>query len=464
MSSSTEKRRTEFVERVVRSLEAGIVPWQKKDLPVTPVQGAVSGRSYEGLNAFYLFEKCAENGYTDPRFITASEANKNGLFIRKGEHGVLLENWKQVVESADSKPSVRGYTVFNVEQLNGQLPTPKLGTEPNAEIDIPPGSSVKECRDAIKSKVAETVDGLGFRYTQDLIALRCNIASTMLMHEFRIPVEQTEGVPTKSWANSIKYDPSQLFKATRDGSLVAKTIISVMKESRECNGSYDNHDSHDNHDGQHDYDNHDEQLFQANQERSEAQRGQELISEANTIPRGLDSNLQSADLSATQESVISSSAKAASQVNDLRAFASSREASVANTVNTANTVNMTNATNITNTTNTTNTRTYAIAEARGVAKKQLGDNAIVTSAQPGRAYQGKIIGILGNTPDRAAIQAISDNHAILHDIRNISDKSNIEVGTDMNFTTDEQGYSEVQNVNTAKNSKKAEHEREGHKR
>ncbi|GHS84952.1 hypothetical protein AGMMS49957_00010 [Synergistales bacterium] len=458
MSSSTEKRRTEFAERVVCLLEAGIVPWQKKDLPVTPVQGAVSGRSYEGLNAFYLFEKCAENGYTDPRFITASEANKNGLFIRKGEHGVLLENWKQVVESADSKPSVRGYTVFNVAQLNGQLPTPKLETEPNVEIDIPPGSSIKECQDAIKSKVAETADGLGFRYTQDLIALRCNIASTMLMHEFHIPVEQTEGVPTKSWANSIKYDPSQLFKATRDGSLVAKTIISVMKESRECNGSYDNHDSHDNHDGQHDHNNHDEQLFQASQERSEAQRGQELVSEANTIPRGLDSNLPNADLSATQESVISSSAKAASQVNDLRASASSREASVAIAVNT------TSAANTTNTTNTTNTKTYTIAEARGVAKKQLGDNAIVTSAQPGRAYQGKIIGILGNTPDRAAIQAISDNHAILHDIRNISDKSNIEVGTDMSLTTDEQGYSEVQNMNTAKNSKKAEHEREGHKR
>ena len=110
MTSATEKRREELAERVVRSLEAGVVPWQRKDLPGAPIQGAVSGRSYGGINALYLMESCAEKGYKDPRFITASEANKNGLYVRKGEHGTVLEQWTQ---GNDGRLKPRGYVVFN---------------------------------------------------------------------------------------------------------------------------------------------------------------------------------------------------------------------------------------------------------------------------------------------------------------------------------------------------------------
>ena len=95
MISATEKRREEFAERIARSLDSGVIPWQRKDLPDMPIKSAISGRDYSGLNALRLMERCAEKGYTDPRFITASEANKNGLHVRKGEHGVVLEHWVQ---------------------------------------------------------------------------------------------------------------------------------------------------------------------------------------------------------------------------------------------------------------------------------------------------------------------------------------------------------------------------------
>ena len=119
MSSATEKKRMEFAERVVRSLEAGIVPWQREGLPDTPIQSALSGRNYGGLNALYLMEKCADKGYSDSRFVTASEANKNGVYIRKGEQGTALEHW---TKSDDGRIKVQGYTVFNVQQLNDTLP------------------------------------------------------------------------------------------------------------------------------------------------------------------------------------------------------------------------------------------------------------------------------------------------------------------------------------------------------
>jgi hypothetical protein len=184
--------------------------------------------------------------------------------------------------------------------------------------------------------------------------------------------------------------------------------------------------------------NRDAELFRANQERAEAQKGQELVSEANTIPRGLDSNLPNADLSAVQEAVIAASGKAASQVNDLRASATAREANVLEA----------------------GTGLDKIAAAKNVAKKELGDGAIVTSAQPGHTYSGKIISILGGltSPDIGAVQAISDNHAVLHNIRNISVESNLKIGEDITLAVDEQGYSAVQD------SKTQSRKREGHKR
>ena len=85
-----------------------------------------------------------------------------------------------------------------------------------------------------------------------------------------------------------------------------------------------------------------------------------------------------------------------------------------------------------------------IAEAGGIAKKHLGNGAIVTSAIPGRTYSGEIIGIVGDGPDKTVVQAISDDHAILHNIREFSAKSNIRIGEDVNLTADEQGYSVTQ--------------------
>jgi antirestriction protein ArdC len=400
MPSVAEKRREEFAERTSRSLDAGVVPWQRKDLPDAPIRSAVSGRAYRGLNAMYLMEKCAEKGFSDPRFITASEASKNGLYVRKGEKGTVLEHWS---EGKDGKMKLHGYSVFNVQQLNGRLPVPETEKPnldnaaqmlKNAGIEIKPGSDVREYRDAVKKltvKVAEETGLTQIVNTPELLALRYSIASTAAMREAGIPVEQTEGAPTKSWAASIKHDPSQLSKAVRDGSLLAGAVLADMRQKQE------------------------EQSFQASRERAEAQKGQELVSEAASIPKGLDSNLPNADLSGVQESVIAAAGKAAAQVNDLRASASAKEASIG---------------------------IDKITAARNVAKEHLSKDAIVTSAQPGKTYSGKILGILGG-PDKAAIQVIGDNHAILHDIKNISANANLKIGDDISLAVDKQGYSSV---------------------
>jgi len=104
-----------------------------------------------------------------------------------------------------------------------------------------------------------------------------------------------------------------------------------------------------------------------------------------------------------------------------------------------------------------------ISVARDIAKQQMGAGAIVTSAQPGRTYQGQIIGIIESS-DTTAIQAVGDNHAILHDIKNVSEKSNLEIGQSVTLVADAAGYSAVQGRDAENHSKNREHSREGHKR
>jgi hypothetical protein len=138
----------------------------------------------------------------------------------------------------------------------------------NAGIEISPYSSVKDYQDAIKKLTVKNAEECGLPqevHTPELLALRYSIASSTVMREAGIPVEQSEGAPTKSWAQSIKRDPSQISKAARDGSLLANIVLKEMSQEKEA------------------------ELFLASKERAEAQKGQELVSEAATIPRGLDS-------------------------------------------------------------------------------------------------------------------------------------------------------------------------------
>ncbi|MDR3354504.1 MAG: hypothetical protein LBO21_05655 [Synergistaceae bacterium] len=159
--------------------------------------------------------------------------------------------------------------------------------------------------------------------------------------------------------------------------------------------------------------------LESQKEKSEAQRASEILSGAAAIPRGLDSNLPNADLDAVQEAVMSSIDKANAEVKDLRDSASRKEASASK---------------------------GASAKAVAIAKDKLGQGAIVTNAQPGRTYSGKIIGVSGGTkshPDTIAIQRISGNQAVLHKIKDIAAESNISVGAELSITKDKDGKTTV---------------------
>ncbi|GHV28519.1 hypothetical protein FACS1894167_05710 [Synergistales bacterium] len=153
---------------------------------------------------------------------------------------------------------------------------------------------------------------------------------------------------------------------------------------------------------------------EAQKAKAEAQRAAELLAGAALIPRGLDGNLPNADLTPEQEAVMSSVDKANAEVQDLRSSASGKEASASNSAN-----------------------------ATAVAKQKMGLGTVVLSAQTGRTYSGRIVGITGSHPDKIAIQRISGNMAILHRIKDIAAETNIAVGDDVSITKGRDGKSAV---------------------
>ena len=139
---------------VIKQIKDGVAPWQKpwkpgeKALP----ENLASGNRYSGGNSLHLAAAAQERGYSDNRWGTLKQINRQGGRIRKGERGVSVlwvqhtrqvkatdEKGKPVLDS-DGKPTyreerlnpphVKTYTVFNAEQADRLPSRPTPATKP----------------------------------------------------------------------------------------------------------------------------------------------------------------------------------------------------------------------------------------------------------------------------------------------------------------------------------------------
>lgn len=119
--------------RIVADLEQGTRPWLKP-WSVTHTAGRITrplranGQPYRGVNVLLLWGEALANGYTAPIWMTYRQAQELGGQVRKGEHGSLVvyadrisktETNDKGEEHERSIPFMKGYTVFNVEQVDG---------------------------------------------------------------------------------------------------------------------------------------------------------------------------------------------------------------------------------------------------------------------------------------------------------------------------------------------------------
>lgn len=134
----------EIADIFIKALEEETLPWHsgfdkfRYIKPFNPANGTV----YQGMNSFNFALKSFMRGYTDPRFMTMSQANELGGKVKKGEHCIWGFNFKPtqvLVKDEEGNPILddkgqkqyremmfpKPFMVFNVEQFEG-LNLPKI--------------------------------------------------------------------------------------------------------------------------------------------------------------------------------------------------------------------------------------------------------------------------------------------------------------------------------------------------
>ena len=125
---------TRVTDRIVSDLEKGVRTWLKPwsaehaadRLPSLPLRSC--GTPYRGVNVLLLWGEAMDKGYSSPLWMTYKQAEALNAHVRKGEHGSLVvyadrfnktEANDKGEEVEHSIPFMKGYTVFNVEQIEG---------------------------------------------------------------------------------------------------------------------------------------------------------------------------------------------------------------------------------------------------------------------------------------------------------------------------------------------------------
>ncbi len=121
-------------QQIVAELEKGTRPWLKpwnaehaSGRIMRPLRA--NGVPYRGINTVMLWSAAVAKGYGTPLWMTFKQALEHNAHVRKGEQGSLVvyastitrreTDEKSGEESERDIPFMKGYTVFNVEQIEG---------------------------------------------------------------------------------------------------------------------------------------------------------------------------------------------------------------------------------------------------------------------------------------------------------------------------------------------------------
>lgn len=124
---------TRVTERIVADLEKGIRAWLKP-WHAEHAAGKITrplrhnGTPYRGVNVLLLWGEAVAKGYAAPLWMTYKQAQELGAHVRKGERGALVVYANSITKTETGEngediereiPFMKGYTVFNVEQIDG---------------------------------------------------------------------------------------------------------------------------------------------------------------------------------------------------------------------------------------------------------------------------------------------------------------------------------------------------------
>ncbi|MEW8051140.1 MAG: zincin-like metallopeptidase domain-containing protein [Candidatus Thiodiazotropha sp.] len=124
---------TRVTDKIVADLEQGVRPWMKP-WNAEHAAGRITkplrhnGQAYNGINILMLWSAAVTEGYSAPIWMTFRQARELGAHVRKGEKGELVVYANTITRTEENAngedveqtiPFMKGYTVFNVEQIEG---------------------------------------------------------------------------------------------------------------------------------------------------------------------------------------------------------------------------------------------------------------------------------------------------------------------------------------------------------
>lgn len=133
--------------KIIADLEKGELTWLKP-WSSGNTEGRITrplrhnGLPYSGINILMLWGAALEKGYDAPFWMTFKQAQELGAHVRKSESGHLVVYANTITKTEEGEngeqeerqiPFMKGYTVFNVEQIEG-LPEHYM-TKPVQVID-----------------------------------------------------------------------------------------------------------------------------------------------------------------------------------------------------------------------------------------------------------------------------------------------------------------------------------------
>ena len=120
-------------DKIIADLEKGeltwLKPWNSANTDgriIRPLRH--NGMGYNGINILMLWSSALEHGFQSPFWMTFNQAKEFGAHVRKGEAGSLVVYANTITKSEEQEegteeerkiPFMKGYTVFNVEQIEG---------------------------------------------------------------------------------------------------------------------------------------------------------------------------------------------------------------------------------------------------------------------------------------------------------------------------------------------------------
>jgi antirestriction protein ArdC len=125
---------TRITDQIIRILETGVKPWTQPwaaDHAAGPISRPLrwGGQSYAGINVLTLWACAMERGYAAPIWMTFKQALELGGAVRKGQKGspvvyasTMTRTETDETTGRDAEVPIaflKGYTVFNVEQIEG---------------------------------------------------------------------------------------------------------------------------------------------------------------------------------------------------------------------------------------------------------------------------------------------------------------------------------------------------------